>query len=77
MKCRFCNSHVEPKDNWRSILAVAALIGWLSFVAGQWWTMHQINPLFEQRIEKDRAIKEELQKGYLPPKVEKKGEIKK
>ena len=68
MKCRLCNSQIEPKDNWWSILAVAALIGWLSFMAGQVWTRHQISPLYEQRIQKDGEIKRELQKGYLPPK---------
>jgi len=49
-------------------LAVAALIGWLAFMGGQVWTRHQISPLFEQRIEKDKVIKEELRKGYLPQK---------
>jgi len=74
MKCRYCNSHIEPKDNWRSILAVAALVGWLSFMAGQWWTKYQISPLFEQRIEKDDEAKKELKKGYIPnrPEIKKK-----
>jgi len=75
VKCRFCNSHVEPKDNWRSILAVAALVGWLSFMAGQVWTKHQIGPLFDQRIEKDDQIKKGLRDNFVPnqPEIKKKG----
>ena len=50
MNCRMCGSYIETKDNWRSILAVGALIGWLAFMAGQVWTTHQINPIPEQEI---------------------------
>ena len=68
MKCRFCNSHVEPKDNWRSILVAFTFALLVGFLGGLFFSDWKLIPKFEQKIEKDKLIKEELRKGYVPPK---------
>ncbi len=68
MKCRFCGCYQEPKDNWRSILVAFTFALLVGFLGGLFFSDWKIIPRFEQKIEKDRTIKEELQKGYLPSK---------
>jgi len=40
----------------------------MGFLGGLFYFDWKMTPKFEQRIEKDRVIKEELRKGYVPPK---------
>ena len=74
MKCPFCASYVEPKDNWRSILVAFTLALLIGFLGGLFFSDWKLTPKFEQKIEKDKSIKEELQKNYVPsPPLKKKG----
>ena len=73
MKCRFCNSHVEPKDNWRSILVAFTFALLIGFLGGLFFSDWKMTPKFERQIEKDREIKKELEKNYVPTLPKKKG----
>jgi len=73
VKCRFCNSHVEPKDNWRSILVAFTFALLIGFLGGLFFSDWKMTPKFERQIEKDREIKKELEKNYVPTLPKKKG----
>ena len=68
MKCRYCGCKVESKIDWRSLITAIALNALIFFIGGLFFYHELLIPKYEQRIEKDKSIKEELQKGYLPPK---------
>jgi len=75
MNCPVCRSFIEPKDNWRSILIAFIFALLMGFLGGLFFSDWKLTPKFEQRIEKDKSIKEELQKNYVPsrPEIKKKG----
>jgi len=73
MKCRFCGCYQKPKLDVRSLFTAIALTALIFFIGGLFFYHELLIPRYDQKIEKDKEIKKELQKGYLPPKVDPKG----
>ncbi len=70
MKCHVCGCFVDPKLDVRTLLTVIAFTLLIAFVGGIFFCDWKLTPKFEQRIEKDKVIKEELRKGFTPPNPE-------
>ncbi len=70
MNCPTCRCHIEPKLDVRSLFTAIALTALIFFVGGLFFYHELLIPRFEQRIEKDKTIKEELQKNYMPNRPE-------
>ena len=73
MKCPTCHCHIDPKLDWRSLLAIIALTLLVGFLGGLFFSDWKMTPKFERQIEKDREIKKELEKNYVPTLPKKKG----
>jgi hypothetical protein len=73
MKCPTCHCHIDPKLDWRSLLAIIALTLLVGFVGTIFFYNWKMTPKFERQIEKDREIKKELEKNYVPTLPKKKG----
>ena len=75
MKCPFCASYVEPKDNWRSILVAFIFALLMGFLGGLFFSDWKMVSKLDKQIEKDNRIKKDLRDNFVPsrPEPKKKG----
>ena len=72
MKCPTCHCHIDPKLDWRSLLAIIALTLLVGFVGTIFFYNWKIIPKWDQQIEKDKEIKKDLRDNYVPSRPEQK-----